>query len=248
LVCRSLTTLVDSSLDRLGILAVCQQAIRMTRTPALSVAVIAPLVLAGAVGAAAPQDHAPTLALRGGAITPVVAVTAAASDPSGPAVVAVKHPLINTHIAAATISVPPPTAVVNSAGALGIPTVALSAYRNAERVMAQADPACGISWNLLAGIGRVESMHANDRATDARGTAVRPIYGAALDGTLPGNEVIVQSSADGHVTYARAMGPIRFLPGAWARYASDGDGDGVADPQNLYDSTLAAARYRAVAT
>ena len=39
------------------------------------------------------------------------------------------------------------------------------------------------------------------------------------------------------------MGPMQFLPGTWARYASDGDGDGVADPQNLYDSTLAAARY-----
>ena len=33
------------------------------------------------------------------------------------------------------------------------------------------------------------------------------------------------------------------LPGTWARYASDGKGDGVADPQNLFDSTLAAARY-----
>ncbi|MGH7735475.1 MAG: hypothetical protein ACREOE_17730, partial [Gemmatimonadales bacterium] len=31
--------------------------------------------------------------------------------------------------------------------------------------------------------------------------------------------------------------------GTWARYASDGDGDGVADPQNVYDSMLAAARY-----
>ncbi len=39
------------------------------------------------------------------------------------------------------------------------------------------------------------------------------------------------------------MGPMQFLPGTWSRYASDGDGDGRADPQNLYDATLAAARY-----
>jgi len=121
--------------------------------------------------------------------------------------------------------------------------MALAAYRNAEHMMATSNPDCGISWNLLAGIGRIESGHANGGATDARGTAVRPIYGPALDGTLPGNEVIVQSSAAGGVTYTRAMGPMQFLPGTWARYASDGDGDGVADPQNLYDSTLAAARY-----
>ena len=95
----------------------------------------------------------------------------------------------------------------------------------------------------MAGIGRIESGHANGGATDARGTAVQPIYGPTLDGTLPGNEVIVQSGAGGQVSYARAMGPMQFLPGTWARYASDGDGDGVADPQNLYDATLAAARY-----
>jgi hypothetical protein len=121
--------------------------------------------------------------------------------------------------------------------------MALSAYRNAERMMASAYPGCGISWNLLAGIGRIESMHANGGATDTRGTAVRPIYGPVLDGTLPGNEVIVQSRTADRVAYARAMGPMQFLPGTWARYASDGDGDGKADVQNLYDSTLAAARY-----
>ena len=121
--------------------------------------------------------------------------------------------------------------------------MALSAYRNAERMMAAAYPRCGVSWNLLAGIGRIESMHANGGATDARGTAVRPIYGPALDGTLPGNEIIVQSRTADRVTYARAMGPMQFLPGTWSRYASDGDGDGKAEVQNLYDSSLAAARY-----
>lgn len=133
--------------------------------------------------------------------------------------------------------------IVNSPGALGIPAMALSAYRNAELKMAAAAPGCGVSWNLLAGIGRIESMHANGGATDARGTAIQPIYGPTLDGTLPGNEIIIQSSVGNRVTYARAMGPMQFLPGTWARYATDGDGDGVADPQNLFDSTLAAARY-----
>ena len=121
--------------------------------------------------------------------------------------------------------------------------MALSAYRNAERMMAVAAPGCGVSWNLLAGIGRIESMHAYGGATDSRGTAVRPIYGPALDGTLPGNEVIVQSRTADRVTYARAMGPMQFLPGTWSRYASDGDGDGKAEVQNLFDSSLATARY-----
>ena len=226
-----------------AIAAVQQLLTRTARTPAFGVAMIACLIFAGVVGAAAPPFPVPMSTLRDTAITPVAAVAPASTDPTGPMVIAVQHPKIGFHIGEATVSAPPPTVVVNSPGALGIPTMALSAYRNAERMMAGADPGCGISWNLLAGIGRIESMHANGGATDARGTATRPIYGPALDGTLPGNEVIVQSNSGGRVSYARAMGPMQFLPGTWARYASDGDGDGVADPQNLYDATLAAARY-----
>ena len=221
-----------------------QEALTSTaRSPAFGVAMIACLIYASVDGAGAPPFPLTKSTLRDAAITPVAAVARASTDPTGPLVIAVEHPKIGFHIAAATSSAPPPTGVVNTPGALGIPGMALNAYRNAERMMATADPGCGISWNLLAGIGRIESGHADGGATDARGTAIRPIYGPTLDGTLPGNEVVVQSTSAGRVGYARAMGPMQFLPGTWARYASDGDGDGVADPQNLYDATLAAARY-----
>jgi membrane-bound lytic murein transglycosylase B len=223
--------------------AVQQTLSRGSRSPAFGVAMIACLVYASVDGAGAPPFPLTKSTVREAAITPVAAVARASTDPTGPLVVAVEHPKIGFHIAEAAASAPPPTLVVSTPGALGIPTTALTAYRNAERMMATSEPGCGISWNLLAGIGRIESGHANGGATDARGTAVRPIYGPSLDGTLPGNEVIVQSSAPGRVSYARAMGPMQFLPGTWARYASDGDGDGAADPQNLYDATLAAARY-----
>jgi membrane-bound lytic murein transglycosylase B len=221
-----------------------QRKIRIAQTQMLSVATLTPLVLACAVSGAARPFQAPTTASPITPVASVAVVAAAASHRSGPVVVAAARPPTSVHIAAATKSAPaPPMTVVNSSSALGIPSMALAAYRNAEQKMATSDPGCGISWNLLAGIGRIESGHANGGATDARGTAVHPIYGPALDGTLPGNEVIVQSSAGGRVSYARAMGPMQFLPGTWARYASDGDGDGIADPQNLYDSTLSAARY-----
>jgi membrane-bound lytic murein transglycosylase B len=221
-----------------------QEALTSTaRSPAFGVAMIACLVYASVDGAGAPPFPLTKSTLRDAAITPVAAVARASTDPTGPLVIAVEHPKIGFHVAAAAASAPPPTGVVNTPGALGIPGMALNAYRNAERMMATTDPGCGISWNLLAGIGRIESGHANGGATDARGTAIRPIYGPTLDGTLPGNEVVVQSTSAGRVGYARAMGPMQFLPGTWAHYASDGDGDGVADPQNLYDATLAAARY-----
>src|SRR5262249_14773565 len=92
---------------------------------------------------------------------------------------------------------------------------------------------------------RIESMHANNGALDARGTAVRPILGPVLDGTLPGNAIIVQGrSPTGGVTFARTLGPMQFLPGTWSRYAPAGDGgEGQADGQNIVDAALAAARY-----
>lgn len=209
------------------------------RTPVLGAVVLTPLVLAAAVGASGP-DLRP---VREEAVTPLASVAPVLPDMSGPTVVSVTRPPQKFRVAAASNSAPPPPIVLSAPGTLRIPSMALSAYRNAEVMMSRAVPNCGVGWNLLAGIGRIESMHANGGATDARGTAVNPIYGPSLDGTLPGNEVIVQATQSGRVTYARAMGPMQFLPGTWSRYASDGDGDGKSDPQNLYDSALAAARY-----
>ncbi|RDH78036.1 lytic transglycosylase [Mycolicibacterium moriokaense] len=209
------------------------------RSPAMGLVAITPIVFAGAVSAS-PPTVAP---VSDAAVTPLAAVAPAPGDTSGPSVIAATKTPTPFHIASTTVTGPPPSVVVSSPGTLRIPMIALNAYQNAERMMAASNPRCGISWNLLAGIGRIESMHANGGATDASGSAVRPIYGPALDGTLPGNEVIELSRNAGRVTYARAIGPMQFLPGTWSRYASDGNGDGKADVQNVFDASLAAARY-----
>lgn len=229
--------------EHLSRAARCRRAVRAAVRPAFGLTFITPLVFAGAVGAT-PRSPETSLPLRSAAVTPLAAAvnTAPSGRASGPSVVAVQRKQPNLHVAAGAPSAPP-AAVVYAPGTLGIPKTALAAYRNAEQQMAVAAPGCGISWNLLAGIGRIESGHANGGATDVRGNVLQPIYGPSLDGTLPGNEVIVASSAPGRVVYARAIGPMQFLPGTWSRYAADGDGDGRADPQNVYDATLAAARY-----
>jgi membrane-bound lytic murein transglycosylase B len=214
---------------------------RVVSSPAFGVVVLTPLLLAGAVAASPGRAGIP---ISGSDVAPLVTVDEAQPVTQGVAVVALAKPPADFRIAAATgFAPPPPAAVINATGGMRIPGMALSAYRKAEQTMATAAPGCGVSWNLLAGIGRIESSHANGGATDARGTAVRPIYGPTLDGSLPGNEIIVQGNVGGRATYARAMGPMQFLPGTWSRYASDGDGDGRADPQNLFDATLSAARY-----
>ncbi|WP_328602334.1 lytic transglycosylase domain-containing protein [Nocardia terrae] len=134
---------------------------------------------------------------------------------------------------------PEPAAATAGPPVSGIPDLVLAAYRNAERMLAQSDPSCGLPWNLLAGIGRIESGHADGGNVDSSGTTLSPIFGPALDGSLPGNEVI----KDGAGGYIRAVGPMQFLPSTWNAYASDGKGDGKPDPNNVFDAALAAGKY-----
>lgn len=44
------------------------------------------------------------------------------------------------------------------------------------------------------------------------------------------------------VSGSRAAGPFQFIPSSWAAYATDGDGDGKSDVNNMYDAAAAAAR------
>lgn len=133
-----------------------------------------------------------------------------------------------------------------AAGALGIPEINLAAYQNAERILDATQPQCGMYWTLIAGIGRVESTHAYDGKTDAAGNMLEPVLGPLLDGSLAGNAVIEDTDngvLDGNANFDRAVGPTQFLPETWNMYAGDGNGDGIADPQNLFDSALTTGKY-----
>lgn len=135
----------------------------------------------------------------------------------------------------------------SDATASSIPSAALAAYQRADVVINDADAVCGLPWELVAAIGRVESNHGSygGSSLDANGVATPGIYGIALDGTR-GTQAIADTDAgryDRDTTWDRAVGPMQFIPSTWSQVGVDGDGDGRRDPQDIDDAALASAVY-----
>jgi membrane-bound lytic murein transglycosylase B len=161
---------------------------------------------------------------------------ARADVPAAPARAAAPSPARVAH----TTSVVSARWVADTANAAGIPEPALRAYAAATLALARTDPGCHLGWTTLAGLGWVESQHGTigGRTVAVDGRPDRPILGPALDGR---HRVAAIHAPDGG--WERAVGPMQFLPSTWSTWSSDGDGDGLSDPQDLDDASLAAGRY-----
>ena len=130
--------------------------------------------------------------------------------------------------------------------ATGIPERALAAYAFAHVSIAEEQPECGLAWTTVAAIGEIESKHGShgDTVLDENGHAQPAIIGRALDGDgVAKIEDTDDGVLDGDETWDRAVGPMQFIPSTWEKWASDGNGDDVADPNQIDDAALATARY-----
>ncbi|WP_406110723.1 lytic transglycosylase domain-containing protein [Kitasatospora purpeofusca] len=125
-----------------------------------------------------------------------------------------------------------------------LPETVFAAYRKAEAALILRSPGCHLPWQLLAAIGEVESGQAGRGAVDAGGTTFRPILGPVLNGA--GFAAIGDTDGgrfDGDTQWDRAVGPMQFIPSTWASWGVDANGDGKADPNNIFDAAEAAGRY-----
>ncbi|MFD5076703.1 lytic transglycosylase domain-containing protein [Streptomyces sp. NPDC058371] len=126
----------------------------------------------------------------------------------------------------------------------GIPATVLDAYKKAEASLRESKPGCNLPWQLLAAIGKVESGQARGGRVDSSGTTFTPILGPVLNGNGFANISDTDNGAyDGDSTHDRAVGPMQFIPSTWAWAGRDGNGDGVKNPNNVYDAALAAGHY-----
>lgn len=108
---------------------------------------------------------------------------------------------------------------------------------------------CYVSWTMLGGVMGIESGYGTfgDSMPDpATGQVAPPIFGPPIDGR-PGFDLIYNDDYGRSLgvvgVYAKAVGPTQFLPSTWAVLGRDGNGDGVADPQNIFDAAMSTAAY-----
>jgi membrane-bound lytic murein transglycosylase B len=182
------------------------------------------------------------------------------SDPAGVFGVDGDSPTDDVLPTPTPVAVPPPTGPapgspsstpgsssgpVHVTGGYSIPARVLQAYAHATHVLRVEDGGCHLRWQLLAAIGRIESDHAWLGDVDAHGDTRHLIAGPALDGG-PGVAAIHDTDHgrwDGDTVWDRAVGPMQFIPTTWAVLGRDGNSDGVANPSNVDDSTVAAGWY-----
>ncbi|MFZ2528881.1 MAG: hypothetical protein WAX14_14715 [Rhodococcus sp. (in: high G+C Gram-positive bacteria)] len=144
------------------------------------------------------------------------------AGPSGPEAIPVGNPADPLSQFPPDVTVPPgqPSPVLAQDGPLAVPELVYYAYRAAEMQLQIDTPGCGLQWNLLAAVGRIESGHADGGRTDVLGTLSAP-----------------RVSPNGE------LGPLQLPTAVWEQYTADGNADGHADPQNVFDQSLAAGHW-----
>ena len=120
--------------------------------------------------------------------------------------------------------------------AAGVPDLAAKAYLNAAARVKDVEPSCVVPPEVLAAFGRQESNHGQVLEWNPDGHSRGMLRGYAETGPDTDGGVL-----DGDKKYDWAVGAMQFIPTTWKAYAQDGDGDGVADPHDFYDSALTAA-------
>lgn len=127
----------------------------------------------------------------------------------------------------------------------GIPRGVFPAYRRATANLAVVRPNCGLTWPLLAGIGKAESAHAGHGRVDVAGTTRGRILGPVLDGNGGTGKVTDTDKGqyDRDKVWNRAVGPMQIIPDVWTEFGADGNGDGFRNPNNVYDAVTTVAVY-----
>ncbi len=118
------------------------------------------------------------------------------------------------------------------------PVVASAAGRAVGGAGARV-PGCQARLALVAAVVEVEAAGGRGRSISPAGDTSPRLIGPTLDGTTPGTATIADTDGgrwDDDATWDHAVGIAQFLPSTWAASGIDGNGDGMADPHNVFDA------------
>ena len=146
----------------------------------------------------------------------------------------------NVSVAGQIARPPAAGAILGAPGPGPVQQALMNAYLGAVR---GAPAACRLRAEVLAAIAQVESGSAGGQTLSGH-RVVPGVYGPLLSGgevaAVPDTD---EGRLDGDEQWDRAVGPMQFIPSAWAAFGADGDGDGSADPQNVYDAVVSTSLY-----
>jgi hypothetical protein len=140
---------------------------------------------------------------------------------------------------AATLAMPASSTATGSpvVDASSIPQALAAVYEDASSRYCD-----GLPWEVLAGIGWVESRHGGGDFDPSTGEMNRTILGPPLDGSGGTISLRDPRSADG---WAHAEGPMQFLPSTWRRWGTLAPGRPAGaehSPHNIWDAIHSTAR------
>lgn len=99
----------------------------------------------------------------------------------------------------------------------------------------------GLRWQILAGIGSIESDHGATLTIASDGSTDPPMIGPRLDGSGVGGNLTPHPDTDGgrwdgDTEYDAAVGVTQHLPANWADYGVNPIDDAEPNPHNVYHS------------
>ena len=130
----------------------------------------------------------------------------------------------------------------------GVDPTLLDAYIQGPNILEDPEysQCTGLRWQILAGIGAVESDHGATVTILPNGNTEPPFVGPRLDGSGVGGNTTPHYDTDsgrwdGDTEYDAAVGLTQHLPANWADYGVNARDGGEADPHNVYDSVASTA-------
>ena len=201
------------------------ESVRFLRHPFAAV-----IALGAVTFALAPLSVAPSLTAASESTQAQAPSAAASYESPGPAVSLPSAPV------AGTTEVLFPSTATAPGGQ--VPFALVDAY---DRAVLASPTQCHLTVSLLSAIGQVESGNLAGETLDAHSRATPPVLGPLPDhagrGALPDTDGGLWDESS---TWDRGVGPMQLIPAAWRTAAVDLDGDGIRDPQDVYDAAGAA--------